>query len=212
MLTFVIKPDDSTLSTILASNWYNNFWKENKKPIVQAFKDVAGLEFQQLKIQAVAKNGSLSDAGNGRSPMLLSADYYTDEGKKELVIHELGHRLLGGNALGPVALGLLPDEKDIDDELFQLYEHRHLFLFLYDVIKEVFGEETAENCKRYTLTKLPDYYADAWQWAMGMDKPQRQRALSILASHALPRNRWSERDGLEIPVRDPDQWFRSLTE
>ncbi|HEY4161263.1 MAG TPA: hypothetical protein VGM08_04330, partial [Candidatus Saccharimonadales bacterium] len=72
-----------------------------------AFRDVTGLEFQQRVITARVFNGDQSQAGNPGNPMLLAGgDLRSREFKLATMVHELSHRLLGGNALGLVSLGL----------------------------------------------------------------------------------------------------------
>lgn len=209
-MRFVIKPADDSFDMMLEAGQYQRIWRDHSATIQNAFKKLTGLEFQQRHITAKVNKGSCGNAGYPGQAMILPGDYTAEDFKTCTLMHELAHRLLGGNALGPVSLGLIPDE-DKPHPQFPLYEHRHIYLFLYDSIKEAFGDGYAERCIK-NETDLSPTYDEAWNWAMGMSPTQRQRAVKLLADEALPRSRWHERNNLdEIPPKNPSAWFEKLT-
>lgn len=209
-MKLVIKPADDSFDMMLEAGQYQRIWQEHSDTILEAFKKVTGLTFQQRLITARVTKGTYGNAGLPGKAMILPGDYTTEDCKTCTLMHELGHRLLGGNALNPIALGLVPDAEENHHD-WQWYEHRHLYLFLQDAIREAFSSAYADRCAKEEAAILPDYYHEAWNWAMSMTLTQRQQAVRILAAEALPRSRWHERDDLEeVPARDPDKWFEKL--
>lgn len=208
-MKFDIKPADDSFDMMLEAGQYQKIWQDHSARITAAFTKLTGLHFQQYHITAQVTKGTHGNAGQPGKAMILPDDYTTTDRKTCTLMHELGHRLLGGNALNPVALGLLPDEEGHHDD-WQWYEHRHLYLFLQDSIREAFGEEYADRCAKEELQNAPDHYLEAWNWAMSMSFEERQKAVRILVAEALPRSRWHERDDKEIARRDPDKWFNAL--
>lgn len=208
----IIRPEDNDFVTILAAGWYKDFWEKNQQKIIAAFKQVTGLEFQQQEILVDVRPGSFATAGTADNPMVLPADHMLDIEKTVTLMHELGHRLLGGNALSPIGLGLIKDVATIDLASFQLFEHKHLYLFLYDVIHEAYGQTYAQACEKYALATTESSYTEAWHWAMSLDRATRRHGVEVLASQALTRDRWHERDDVTVPLRDVTAWFKSLVE
>jgi hypothetical protein len=209
-MQFVIKPNDDSLNLLLEASGYQRAWAQHGPKIRRAFRNVTGLDFQQDLIDARVFADTFGSAGTTDEPMHLPVYYDDDTHKILTLIHELSHRLLGGNALSPVGLGLLPDEpgRDVD---YQEYEHRHTYLFEYDVVQQALGDEIAALCRTVEEANNIDGPHDhAWAWAMSLDHEQRQRAIKRLAAEALPRSRWHERDDIEVVPRDPATWFESL--
>ncbi len=205
----IISADDS-FDMMLETAQYKRIWREHSGAITHAFYKLTGLQFQQRHITAKVTKGTYGNAGSPGIAMILPGDYTAEDRKACTLMHELAHRLLGGNALGPVALGLVPDET-VTHQNWQRYEHRHIYLFLQDTIREAFGPAYADRYAKEESSMDRDYYHEAWNWAMGMSFAERQRAIKLLAAEALPRDRWHERGGKEIPARNPDEWFRLLS-
>jgi hypothetical protein len=159
---------------------------------------------------AVIQKGSHGTAGWSGKAMILPGDYAAIDIKTCTLMHELAHRLLSGNALWSYGLGLVSGA-DVPDPRFTMIEHRHIYLFLYDVIEEAFGAAYAARCAKEETDANSEEYLEAWNWAMSMGYSKRQVAVRRLAAEALPRSRWHERDDVEIPARDVDKWFEDLT-
>jgi hypothetical protein len=210
VLKLLIEPVvDQPLELVLATSQYQSFWNEQKNNLIAAFYKLTQLQFQQNEIVAKVILGSHANAGDATRAMTLPADHRPLEEKALTLVHELAHRLLGGNALSPIGLGLVPDAKTADPR-FQNFEHRHLYLFLYDVVNEALGTEYAELCIKDESQIQDADYQEAWSWAMSMSFEERQHAMKLLARQALPRERWNERDSAEIELRNPEAWFMSL--
>ncbi|MDB5175794.1 MAG: hypothetical protein JWM81_652 [Candidatus Saccharibacteria bacterium] len=211
-MKFVIKPADSSFEMMLEANQYRRIWEQHQTAILEAFRALTGLEFQQHLITARVTRGSYGHAGLPGRAMILPGDFSSVELKTCTLVHELAHRLLGGNALGIVALGLVPNE-DIPDPRYQKFEHRHSYLFQKDVIERAFGAELAQICVRSEQSTNSADYKDAWDWAMSMDFSQRQRAVERLTALAIPREKWQDMDDNHDPApRDPDEWYASLAQ
>lgn len=209
-MKLVIKAGDNALETILAAGQYQKLWQEHGQSIIKTFYDLTGLEFQQRHITAWTRPGDSGDSGGPGLPMILPAKYDLLEKKADTLTHELAHRLLNGNGINSVYLGLLPDSKQ-PDERDMLYSHRLIYLFLYDAVKAVFGPAYAEICEKRELNTDHASYPAAWQWAMSLPFEQRQRVLHYLAGKAIPREKWDKLDTFVPPlVPNPEAWFSDL--
>lgn len=209
MQLLIKQADPSSLELVLATSQYQQFWNQHKDTVIKAFYKLTQLQFQQSEIVAKVTPGSHANAGDVAKPMTLPADYRDQKEKELTLVHELAHRLLSGNALSPIGLGLVPDTTTADPR-FQNFEHRHLYLFLYDVVNEALGPEYASLCAKYESQIQETDYREAWNWAMSMNFEERQRAVHVLVQGALPRERWHERDDTGVQLRDPDAWFARL--
>lgn len=209
LITFSIKPADNSFDMMLEAGEYRQLWQNNRRAIVQAFRKLTGLEFQQHYITARVIKGRYAQAGSPSKAMTLPGDYMPLDYKACTMMHELSHRLLGGNALGPVSLGLIL-ETGRPHPRFANYEHRHIYLFLQDVINEVFGPEYAERCVRSEQDSADENYLEAWSWATSLSFAGRQRAIRLLAAEARTREHWDEDYDQPIPPRDSEEWFESL--
>lgn len=192
-MRLIIKPDDKSLHLILEAAQYERIWKQYSRRIVKAFREVTGLKFQQYVITVRVSNTFSSSAGLFGKPMVLSADFRSVEFKLITIIHELSHRLLGGNALAPKYLGVYNEEKDSDDT-FQEIEHSNIYLFEYDVVYLALGEDWATICSNFEQRNRSLMYPHtrAWDWAMNLPYSDRQTKLKQLAAKAYPRERWHE--------------------
>ena len=135
---------------------YGRIWAEEGERVIRAMEQVSKLQFPESAVAAQIYEGP-SFSGGGSLPMRLRASYPT-EIKKGMLVHELGHRM---NA----QLRNRPKELD---------EHRLLFLYLYDLCVQLYGQEFADREVAFerTLKGLYDYDA-AWTWALAMTAEQR---------------------------------------
>lgn len=212
-MRFIIKPDDSELNTLLETVRYQNVWRKNSRKILKALRETTKLEFQQRVITArVFKSGpgKFTNAGGYRYPMELEADSGSEDEKLFTLIHELSHRLIGGNALRPVDV-LSGDYSKKPGKRAEILkdqmDHRHLYLFEYDLHRKYFGEEFADKYAAFTVRGAAGH-SHAWEWAMSMPYEQRQRAVQLLGAKALTRDRWGEYD--KRRKVSPDTWYRRL--
>lgn len=113
MLKLTFKPESEQF--IPATKEYQGIWNNEGEKILEAFKVVTGLQFQQKEIEVIVYEG-VSFSGSLVEPMKLRASHSNKE-KKGTLIHELGHRLIA----------------PLHNRLPELDEHQTLDLYLYDV-------------------------------------------------------------------------------
>lgn len=211
-MQFILKPHENTLYLFLETQQYRTQWTNNARRLLKAFRAVTGLEFQQRTITAHVFNGMRSDAGALNEPMMLAGDSRSEDIKLATIVHELSHRLLGGNALGIVNLGLATKDGGwTDDEIER--DHRHIYLFEYDVMCAAFGEAGGEICRKYEERygyDEADPHNRAWKWAMSLTFAERQRALRYITKRKVERAGWEQWMAKEPVHRNPDVWFERL--
>ena len=145
-----------------AAGEYRRIWETEGARIVAAMEAVTGLAFPAAPIEAIVNDGPPMTAYDGRS-MRLRARYSADY-KKATLVHEMGHRL---------SL-ILPRRADIDD-------HRLLYLFLYDVWTDLYGQAFADRMARIERRIPGRYdYAAAWTWALAMTRDERRARFQAL--------------------------------
>lgn len=209
-MKLIFKPHEETFDLIVETARYQRLWRENSRNIRRAFRDITGLDFQQRVITAHVYPDKKADSGKPHQPMHLPGGCQTEEVKLITLVHELCHRLLGGNSLSPDLLGLTDGNTPVDD--YEEYEHCHTFLFEYDVIERAMGHAYAELCRKdEERDDIDDLYSRAWAWAMGMPHDQRQRALKTLVKYATPRDQWHKMSESQTAAkRDPIEWRHHL--
>ena len=87
----------------------------------------------------------------------LSEDKREDFIKKAVIIHELGHRIL---------------YKRLNIKVESLEIHKALFLVLYDLYVDLYGEKFAKEIVEWDCS-LPRNYKEAWNWALSFDRTER---------------------------------------
>ena len=143
-----------------ATDEYRKLWETEGDRIVAAMEAATGLQFPATPIEAIVNNGRPMTSYDGRS-MRLSARY-SPAYKRATLVHEMGHRLSF----------LLPRSVELDD-------HRLLYLFLYDVWADLYGEAFADRMVSIERRIGPSYAA-AWDWALAMTRDERQARLRAL--------------------------------
>lgn len=108
-----------------ATQQYNDIWEAERSRIVATMERATGLRFEPGPIRAVIYEGP-SFSGFGERPMQLRASY-SPATKRATLVHELGHRLMGD---------LVPAGVD---------HHSIIFLFVYDVWVELWGQAFADE-------------------------------------------------------------------
>lgn len=211
-MRFIIKPDDPSLDTFLATAHYQRIWKQYSRKVLRGMRETTGLKFQQTTITARVRQGEDSRAGYRHYAMILAADYQRSEADRIItLIHELGHHLLSGNYLDLRALGLQEeDDNGTNDDYYIEMTHRHPYLFEYDVVRNYLGPELAKTCVQHETIHKNGPHAHAWDWAMSMTYEERQRALKILTAKTMTLVQWQALKDTPITPMDPDAWFRQL--
>jgi hypothetical protein len=153
-ITFV--PQENKPEWVTAAEEYNVIWTAEADHVIDGLERVSHLRFPEDKVKAEIYEGA-SFSGGGNRPMLLRASYPM-EIKKATLVHELGHRMNAQLRKRPA---------DLD-------EHRLLFLYLYDVWTDLYGQEFADRNVAVERTRKGLYdYDTAWTWTLAMTKEQR---------------------------------------
>lgn len=141
---------------------YRRLWDAEGSRIVAAMETATGLAYPQTPIEMIVYAGTPMTAFDGRSIWLRAS--YPEDYKRATLVHEVGHRLAF----------TLPRDPGLDD-------HRLLYLFLYDVWTDLYGQAFADRMVRIErrITGRYDYDA-AWTWALSMTREQRQARLRAL--------------------------------
>ncbi len=208
-MRFVIKAGGNDLNNLLETNQYKRLWRQHARQILRAFRGYTGLDFQQRVITARVRPERQSHSGHYHEAMQLAGDNRNEDYKLMTMIHELAHRLLGGNMLDVYSLGLVTESDTGQDELKSELEHRFIYIFLYDMMAEYFGEAMAEKYRQYECRYDYDCpHQRAWYWAMSLTPEQRLYATKRLAGYAVMRDKWD--DCPRSQKQDYTRWFDDL--
>jgi hypothetical protein len=148
-----------------AAKSYSNIWNEYGQKIVQAIEETTKLKFKDKEIKAVVFEG-ISQS----HPMRLRASY-DEETKKATLVHELLHRISADYML-PIP--------EANDEI-SIGLHKQIDLLLYDLWIELFGKDVADSQVKIESSRIATY-KDAWDWALGLTKKQRQEKFAKLSA------------------------------
>lgn len=141
----------------LAAEEYRSLWESEGPRIVAAMEAATGAAFPGMPIDVIVSEGAPMTAYDGRSMRLRAS--YSPAYKRATLVHEMGHRL---------AL-TLSRRAGLDD-------HRLLYLFLYDVWADLYGQAFADRMVRIERRIGPAYDA-AWSWALSMSREERRERL-----------------------------------
>jgi len=145
-----------------AADEYRRIWEAEGARVVAAMEAATGLAFPAASIEAIVAGGPPMTAYGGRSMRLRAA--YSALYKKATLVHEMGH----------VVAFTLPRTAELDD-------HRTLYLFLYDVWTDLYGQAFADRMVAIERRIPGRYdYDSAWRWALAMTREERQARLRAL--------------------------------
>ena len=137
-----------------AVNEYTQIWDAEGTKILDVFKKITNLSFIENRIAVVVYEGI---SFSGRTPndvMKLRASYDADT-KKGTLIHELSHRLL------------FNIKNRVEED-----EHKTIYLFLFDVWVELYGEDFAKKMVQIEMNRGENYMS-AWNYALSLTNTQR---------------------------------------
>jgi len=152
-----------------AADEYRAIWDAEGAHIVAALEAATGFAFSDTPIEMIVHEGAPMATYDGRTIRLRAG--YSPAYKRATLVHELGHRLSF----------LFPRTADLDD-------HRLLYLFLYDVWTDLYGQAFADRMVAIER-RIPgryDYDA-AWTWALAMTRAERQARLRALRAATQPQ-------------------------
>lgn len=135
---------------------YRALWAAEGARIIAALEKRTGLRWNEREIRAQVLEAP-SNSGFGTRPMRLRASYTADM-KKATLIHEIGHRLQARLFMGAKA-----------NE-----DHPFLFLYLYDVWRDLYGQEFADAQVKIESGRKGLYdYERAWKQVLELSEDER---------------------------------------
>jgi hypothetical protein len=139
---------------------YRAIWEREGAQIVSVMEEVTGLPYPDLPIEVIVSETPPMTTFDGGTIRLRGR--YTATYKKATLVHELGHRLAFtlGRSTG------------LDD-------HSLLYLFLYDVWTDLYGQPFADRIVSIER-RIGPAYAQAWDFALAMSREERQQRLQAL--------------------------------
>ncbi len=149
-----------------ATEEYRDIWVKEGSRIVTAMERMSGLRFEPGPIEVSIYEGTSYAGERGGRPMFLRASY-PPETKRGTLVHELAHRLAA-------------------DVPFKADHHELIFLFVYDVWVDLWGQPFADNQVRIeSLRKGLVDYERIWKTTLAQSAAQRARRLQeILATRS----------------------------
>lgn len=152
-INFYPERDDENL--IKAAGEYQEVWNKESEKILNSIYKVAGLKPKSRVI-----NSLICAYTNSYAYPLVLRDSYPKDIKTGTLIHELMHRLI----------------KIADNSHYKknpLEQHKDLYLVLYDIWVDLYGEEFAEENRLAESDRKP-YYKEAFDWALSMSVEERK--------------------------------------
>jgi hypothetical protein len=136
---------------------YSSIWAWDGENITRSIQRISGLAFSSRSL-----HGEIIDGPSQSNPLKLRFNYESDS-KRETLVHELCHILLGENKLkaramnGDLSLGI----------------HMVLNLILFDILVDLWGEEFAKSAVEAESSRS-EVYKNAWAWALKFNKMGRE--------------------------------------
>jgi hypothetical protein len=146
------EPESSRFTAATAE--YREIWRTEGERISKALEAATGLEMEAGPIRAIVFEG-ISNSGYKRQPMRMRASYPPDT-KRATLVHELAHRLISDFV-----------SKDGED-------HPIIFLFVYDVWVQLWGQEFADEQVAVESERRGHYdYESAWRDTLALGREGR---------------------------------------
>ncbi|MEK7646501.1 MAG: hypothetical protein AAB381_02300 [Patescibacteria group bacterium] len=168
MLKINFYPESDLKDFAEAVTIFEKMWQEEGERITDTWERVTGLKFIETEINAV-----VADLKSCSHPLTLRYSNEYDF-KKSTLVHELGHRILYRR-----------ESSAGNKTTFE--RHKFLFLVLYDVFCELYGQEFTYKVIAWDSSLGKDkgrsMYEDAWQWALQYKtKEERQKIYKEILS------------------------------
>jgi len=142
-----------------ATEEYREIWSTEGARISAALEAATGLEMESGPIKAIVFEG-ISNSGYKWKPMRMRSSYPPDT-KRATLVHELAHRLIA----------------DLSSR--DLEEHPIIFLFVYDVWVQLWGQEFADEQVAVESERRGHYdYESAWRDALALGPEGRAKRWS----------------------------------
>ena len=148
-----------------ATGEYREIWRTEGERISAALEAATGLQMEAGPIRTIVYGG-ISNSGYKWKPMRMRASYPPDT-KRATLVHELAHRLIA------------------DLSSWDLEEHPIIFLFVYDVWVELWGQKFADEQVVVESARRGNYdYESAWRDVLALGRKGRaERWSAFLAEH-----------------------------
>jgi hypothetical protein len=151
-----------------ATEEYRGIWAKEGDRIVEAMERATRLRFEPGPIEVTVYEGTSYSGERGGRPMLLRASY-PEETKRGTLVHELAHRLAA-------------------DVPFKGDHHDLIFLFVYDVWVDLWGQEFADQQVRIEgLRKGIVDYDGIWKRILALPAAERARRLQDIVGTSRRR-------------------------
>ena len=148
-------------------NEYKMIWLLEGEKIQKAFSKIIGLEFKEDVIKLLINEGLNGSNSAGDSVTSIMNFRYNNRCKIGTFLHELSHRI-----------ALEYNMFEISQQLYGFVEiHELLDLFLYDVIKELYGQEAADLRVEYESGFQEPEYARGCEKTLKLTFEERQNLL-----------------------------------
>jgi len=153
-----------------AAKEYQAIWKEDGSKIVKIMEQISGLRFLDRHIEAFVYYGMSYSGKNLHMPMLIYACNSLD-GRRAVLTHELGHRLLF----------------NIDLSKTDCLQHQPLFLILYDIWTELYGKGFADAQVKYDMNVkwIRIDPKKVWNSVLKLSKEKRTQLFASIVKKAL---------------------------
>ena len=148
-----------------ATEEYRDIWGSEGRRVVEAMERATGLRFEPGPIEVSVYEGTSYSGERGGRPMLMRASY-PPETKRGTLVHELAHRLAA-------------------DVPFKGDHHELIFLFVYDVWVDLWGQRFADEQVRIeSLRKGIVDYESLWKKTLALPAAERARRLRELVGRS----------------------------
>ena len=159
-------PSDDSIRA--ATDEYKAIWGQEGPRIVPAMERRSGLRFEAGPIEVSVYEGTSYSGEPGGRPMLLRASYPAAT-KRATLVHELAHRLA-------------------NDVRVPFDHHEVIFLFVYDVWVELWGQMFADEQVVIESRRTGADYAGMWKKVLAMSPAERAgRLKAVIAEYGTAR-------------------------
>jgi hypothetical protein len=151
-----------------ATEEYRTIWAQEGPRVVPAMERRSGLRFEAGPIEVSIYEGTSFSGEPGGRPMLLRASYPAAT-KRATLVHELGHRLA-------------------NDVHVPFDHHEVIFLFVYDVWVELWGQTLADEQVAVESRRTGADYAGMWKKVLALSPTERaSRLKEVVAEYGRSR-------------------------
>lgn len=145
-------------------------WKVHGDRILDAFKKVTGLPFTENQLTVVVGRGNeKGHSHSGKDPKDPIKLRYNSSDMLGTLLHELTHRLMMEYHLW----------RRNHKKIGAIESHQMVALILYEVIKELFGQEAADLRVKHESEWRDPKYRKAWEWWREKTEEERAELLKL---------------------------------